>query len=384
MDLYSNEYYYEIPFNNMKNNPRVKKTKIINTNTQIMPWYVKEYFQAKLVIPYSYKTLYEYLKECRRFFEWLISDHEKLGETVRYADYDTIADVHIDDLAHLPKSVIEAYFVYLRENIERRSISEVSIIRTKDALSSFFKYLTQKTEDDEGEPYFYRNVMVKVKFKIKIKKPKDTLASHDDNMKEKLFLNDTQSFLDYIDNEHEKKISKRAQVSFVKNKERDLAVIALLLSTGVRLSELVNLNMEDVNLATRTITVIRKGRKKDVVNIAPFGIPYIERYLEIRKGRYVASDSDKAFFLTTQNKVPERLSTRSVELLVKKLSTAYGKPTTPHKLRHTLATRLYGQTKDSLLVSQQLGHRGTAMIEIYAHVAAETTKETLFSNAYIH
>ena len=69
-------------------------------------------------------------------------------------------------------------------------------------------------------------------------------------------------FLDYIDNEHEKKISKRAQVSFVKNKERDLAVIALLLSTGVRLSELVNLDMQDVNLATRTITVIRKGGKR--------------------------------------------------------------------------------------------------------------------------
>ena len=164
---------------------------------------------------------------------------------------------------------------------------------------------------------------------------------------------------------------------FVKNKERDLAVIALLLSTGVRLSELVNLDMQDVNLATRTITVIRKGGKKDVVNIAPFGIPYIERYLEIRKGRYAANDSDKAFFLTTQNKVPARLGTRSVELLVKKLSTAYGKPTTPHKLRHTLATRLYEQTKDSLLVSQQLGHKGTAMVEVYAHVAAETTKEAL-------
>lgn len=135
----------------------------------------------QLVIPYSSKTLYEYLKEYERFFEWLISDHEKLGETVRYADYDTIADVHINELAHLPKSVIEGYFVYLRENAERRSISEVSIIRTKDALSSLFKYLTQETEDDEGEPYF-RNVV-----KVKIKKPKDTLASRADNMKENSF-----------------------------------------------------------------------------------------------------------------------------------------------------------------------------------------------------
>ncbi|WP_455465199.1 tyrosine-type recombinase/integrase [Streptococcus salivarius] len=118
--------------------------------------------------------------------------------------------------------------------------------------------------------------------------------------------------------------------------------------------------------------------------IALFEKPYIECHLEIRERCFEASDSDKAFFLTTHNKVPARLGTRSVELLVKKLSTAYGKSTTPHKLRHTLATRLYGQTKDSLLVSQQLGHRGTAMIELYVHVAAETTKEALFSNAYIH
>ena len=99
--------------------------KNINELLEIMPWYVKEYYQAKLVIPYSYKTLYEYLKEYRRFFAWLISDHEKSGETVRYAYYDTIADVHIDELAHLPKSVIEAYFVYLRENTELRMLSQV-------------------------------------------------------------------------------------------------------------------------------------------------------------------------------------------------------------------------------------------------------------------
>lgn len=54
--------------------------KNINELLEIMPWYVKEYYQAKLVIPYSYKTLYEYLKEYRRFFEWLISDHEELGK----------------------------------------------------------------------------------------------------------------------------------------------------------------------------------------------------------------------------------------------------------------------------------------------------------------
>ena len=115
--------------------------------------------------------------------------------------------------------------------------------------------------------------------KVKIKKPKDTLASRADNMKEKTLSKRYTVFPRlYWQWAWKEKSQKRAQVSFVKNKERDLAVVALLLSTGVRLSELVNLDMQDVNLATRTITVIRKGGKKDVVNIAPFGIPYIERY----------------------------------------------------------------------------------------------------------
>ena len=74
--------------------------------------------------------------------------------------------------------------------------------------------------------------------------------------------------------------------SFNKNKERDLAIIALLLASGVRLSEAVNLDLRDLNLKMMVIDVTRKGGKRDSVNVAAFAKPYLENYLAIRNQRY--------------------------------------------------------------------------------------------------
>ena len=89
-------------------------------------------------------------------------------------------------------------------------------------------------------------------------------------------------FLNYIDEEYPKTLSNRALSSFNKNKERDLAIIALLLASGVRLSEAVNLDLRDLNLKMMVIDVTRKGGKRDSVNVAAFAKPYLEQYLAIR------------------------------------------------------------------------------------------------------
>ena len=83
-----------------------------------------------------------------------------------------------------------------------------------------------------------------------------------------------------------KTLSNRALSSFNKNKERDLAIIALLLASGVRLSEAVNLDLRDLNLKMMVIDVTRKGGKRDSVNVAAFAKPYLEQYLAIRDKRY--------------------------------------------------------------------------------------------------
>lgn len=338
----------------------------------IMPWYVLEYYQSKLAVPYSLTTLYEYLKEYKRFFDWLI-DSDLVA-------VDQLANIPLSSLEHLSKKDMETFILYLRERSllntkqERQGISQTTINRTLSALSSLFKYLTEEVENADGEPYFYRNVMKKVA----TKKKRETLASRAENIKQKLFLGEeTQGFLYYIENEYPNTLSSRGLSSFNKNKERDLAIIALLLASGVRLSEAVNLNLKELNTKTMMIEVIRKGGKRDAVHVAGFAQPYLEAYLAIRQTRYQPDKQETALFLTSYRGQANRIEASSVEKLVSKYSQGFKVRVTPHKLRHTLATRLYDATKSQVLVSHQLGHASTQVTDLYTHIVNDEQKNAL-------
>ncbi|MGT2771311.1 tyrosine recombinase XerS [Streptococcus marimammalium] len=344
----------------------------IDALKKIMPWYVLDYYQSKLSVPYSFTTLYEYLKEYRRFFEWLLdSDISKASK---------MADIPLKTLETLTKKDLESFIRYLRErpllnaNSTQNGVSQTTINRTLSALSSLYKYLTEEVENDQGEPYFYRNVMKKVS----TKKKKETLAARAENIKGKLFLGDeTMEFLEYVEVEYPNQLSNRALSSFNKNKERDLAILALLLASGVRLSEAVNLDLKDVNLKMMVIEVTRKGGKRDSVNVANFAKPYLENYLNIRKQRYKAEKNDTAFFLSLYRGVPNRIDASSIEKMVAKYSEDFKIRVTPHKLRHTLATRLYDATKSQVLVSHQLGHANTQVTDLYTHIVNDEQKNAL-------
>lgn len=359
----------------------------IDIHLKMLPWYVREYYQAQMTIPRSFRTMFEYLKEYRRFFEWLIAEkYDTVDQkSYRYVDVDEISNIDISELEHLPKKVVEEFFVYLRtyktdkktgEVIYRdKPISEVTISRTRMALSSLFNYLTKQTENDEGEPYFYRNVMDKILSKNTTTKTINARAASIEPM---LLLGEkTQEFLEYIDCEYPSKCSPRALVSYKKNRERDLAICALLLASGIRLSEAVNANVKDLNINNMTIDVIRKGGTADHVNIASFAKPYLVQYLNIRKTRYQTTDVDNALFITTQSNAPQRLGGAAIERMVAKYSSGFNVRITPHKMRHTLATRLYSSTNDMLITANQLGHKGTEMVSVYAHITSDKTKDIL-------
>ena len=340
---------------------------------QVMPRYVLEYYQSKLAIPYSFTTLYEYLKEYDRFSpgSW----------NLVYRMLTPWPNSFRRSGAH-DQEDLESFILYLRErpllnaNTTKNGVSQTTINRTLSALSSLYKYLTEEVENEQGEPYFYRNVMKKVA----TKKKKETLAARAENIKQKLFLGDeTEGFLNYIDREYPQTLSNRALSSFNKNKERDLAIIALLLASGVRLSEAVNLDLRDLNLKMMVIDVTRKGGKRDSVNVAAFAKPYLEQYLAIRDKRYKTEKTDTALFLTLYRGVPNRIDASSVEKMVAKYSEDFKVRVTPHKLRHTLATRLYDATKSQVLVSHQLGHASTQVTDLYTHIVNDEQKNALDS-----
>lgn len=339
---------------------------------QVMPWYVLEYYQSKLTVPYSFPTLYEYLKEYQRFFSWLMET-----DLVSVAE---IKEIPIETLEYLSKKDLEAFVLYLRErpllnaNSTKTGLSQTTINRTLSALSSLFKFLTEEVENEQGEPYFYRNVMKKVAKK----KKKETLAARAETIKQKLFLGDeTEGFLRHIEDDYPKQLSKRALSSYEKNKERDLALIALLLASGIRLSEAVNLDVRDLNVQMMIAEVTRKGGRRDAVPIAGFAKPYLLQYLEIRDKRYKPEKQNLALFLSEYRGQANRMDASSIEKMVAKYSESFKIRVTPHKLRHTLATRLYDATKSQVLVSHQLGHASTQVTDLYTHIVDEEQKNAL-------
>ncbi|MGT2925579.1 tyrosine recombinase XerS [Streptococcus cuniculipharyngis] len=337
-----------------------------------MPWYILDYYQSKLAVPYSLTTLYEYLKEYQRFFNWLLESD--------LVEAEQIADIPLNTLENLTKKDMEAFILYLRErpllngNQVQNGLSQTTINRTLSALSSLYKYLTEEVENENGEPYFYRNVMKKVM----TKKKKETLAARAENIKKKLFLGDeTMAFLDYVDHHYQQQLSNRALSSFLKNKERDLAILALLLASGIRLSEAVNLDIKDFNAQLMIVDVVRKGGKRDSVNIASFAQTYLKSYLAIRQDRYRPAKTQTALFLSLYRGQANRIDGSSIEKMVAKYSASFKVRVTPHKLRHTLATRLYDATKSQVLVSHQLGHANTQVTDLYTHIVDDEQKNAL-------
>jgi len=138
-------------------------------------------------------------------------------------------------------------------------------------------------------------------------------------------------------------------------KSRDLAMLTLFLGTGIRISECVGLNCEDIDFRNMSIRITRKGGNQSVLYLSDEVAEALNEYNEIRPTLKGADDSP-AFFLSIQGK---RISTRAVQNLVKKYSSIITplKHITPHKLRSTYGTSLYQETGDIYLVADVLGHK---------------------------
>lgn len=326
-----------------------KNTELIYTDKAnaliaTMPDFVKAYIRAihNRTAP---RTRYEYLKDIQNFLDYVKETFD-------------LSSVKIENLQTLTKIDFEEYFEYLehyeKDNKELTNSRE-SIKRKMSSLRKFFDYLF-KSE------YITSDEIRKVEL------PKL-------HKKEIVYLenNETIDFLNAVENGN--KLTKKQMDYHKKQSTRDLAICYLLLSTGIRVSECAELDIDDIDMNNACVRIVRKGGDEAIVYFSDEASGYIETYLEERKNMKGLADGEKALFISSQKR---RMSVRSIQLLVKKYAerSVPMKKITPHKLRSTYATTLYEQTGDIYLVAETLGHKDvTTTKEHYANLSNKRKEE---------
>lgn len=198
--------------------------------------------------------------------------------------------------------------------------------------------------------YYYRREMIETNPTVLIDVPK----IHDKSII-RLDTDEVALLLDYIEHCGDQ-LTGQKRVYYEKNKERDLAIVTLLLGTGIRVSECVGLDIEDVDFKNNGIKVTRKGGNEMVVYFGPEVEKALKRYLEVRENIIPLEGHEHALFYSAQRR---RIGVQAIENLVKKYSQQITttKKITPHKLRSTYGTALYQETGDIYLVADVLGHK---------------------------
>lgn len=265
----------------------------------------------------------------------------------------TINDFTLEQLSKVTQENIHSFITYLSI---KRNCGPATCARKISTIRIFFKYLT-------------------ITAKLLKDNPAQNLETPKLNKRlpRYLTLEDSEKLLSltYSDDSNE-------------NKERDFAIITLFLNCGLRLSELVGINISDIKFDDQKMTVIGKGNKERSIYLNKACIDAINAYLDVRPKEGVKKDkkdSDKALFLSSYK---QRISKRTVENIVSKELARAGLDTTKystHKLRHTAATLMYKYGEVDIRALQELlGHQSISTTEIYTHVDNEQVRSAVESN----
>lgn len=297
-----------------------------------LPAFCKDYFRA-IDSTTTTKTRISYAYDIRIFFQFL------LDENPAFKNY-AMTDFSVAVLDQIKAVDLEEYMEYLKvyQNGDKTETNgERGLKRKISALRSFYAY-------------YYKREMIHTNPTVLIDVPK----IHDKSII-RLDTDEVALLLDYIEHCGDS-LTGQKRVYYEKTKERDLAIVTLLLGTGIRVSECVGLDIEDVDFKNNGIKVTRKGGNEMVVYFGEEVEKALKRYLEIREGITPLAEHEHALFYSAQRK---RMGVQAVENMVKKYSRQITttKKITPHKLRSTYGTALYQETGDIYLVADVLGHK---------------------------
>lgn len=234
---------------------------------------------------------------------------------------------------------IKSYIYFLKEN----ELSNRSIARKMSSIKSWWKYL-QKQDYVKQDVFQFVDVP-----KISKNLP--------------VFLEDREICVLF-------ELLQKKSIHYY----RDLAILELLYSTGLRVSELVKTNMADIDFYRHEIRVIGKREKERIVILGDKAIKALNYYSKKERKKTLKKHNERAVFVNNKG---SRLTTRTIQRLFEKLSKLSGKHITPHVLRHSFATTLLNNGADLRVVQELLGHSSLQTTQLYTHVSINKLKEII-------
>ena len=315
--------YYE-----QKDIENIKKLREMMTT---LPPFCTEFFRG-IQPRTSTRTRIAYAYDLSVFFDFLKKENPVFSKMERM-------DLTLDYLDQISVTDLEEYMEYLkyRFNEHNQEIinKERGIMRKISSLKSFYNY-------------FFRTEKLKTNPAALVQLPK----LHEKEII-RLDIDEVALLLDAV--EQGDGLTDKQKAFHNRTKLRDLALLTLLLGTGIRVSECVGLDLNDIDFKNGGIHIHRKGGKEVTVYFGTEVETALQDYLDERNSIIPEEGSENALFLSLQKK---RMNVRSVENLVKKYARIVTplKKITPHKLRSTYGTNLYRETGDIYLVADVLGH----------------------------
>ena len=320
-------------------------------NTENNPDFLNSFLDyTATILNKSPNTVKEYNYDLNTFLKFILY-HFKMVDTKNIKDLKEIDihDMNIDVLKKVKLDDIHAFLFYLKNNNQSKSATRA---RKVSSIRVFFNYLSNKKGILEKNPA--QNLETP---KIEKRMPR------------------------YLTLDDSKKLLETAMNDSDRNKERDFAIITLFLNCGMRLSELVGINIKDINFTDTKMNVIGKGNKERTIYLNKACLSAIENYLKVRPKNAVKFDSRDALFLSERK---ERISNRTVQYIVKQELRKSGldiKKYSVHKLRHTAATLMYKYGNVDIRALQELlGHESISTTEIYTHVDNTQIRNAVESN----
>lgn len=310
----------------------VENTLRLRDVLKTLPPFCRDFFRA-IEPRTTTKTRISYAYDIRIFFQFLLEQNPAFKDW----SMDAFTVDILDQITAIDLEEYEEYLKVYQAGDKTETNGERGLKRKMSSLRSFYAY-------------YFKREMIHTNPTVLVDVPK----IHQKSII-RLEADEVALLLDYIEHGGDD-LTGQKKVYYEKTKDRDLALVTLLLGTGVRVSECVGLDIEDVDFKNNGIKVTRKGGNEMVVYFGPEVEKALKNYLEVRKNIVPVEGHEHALFYSTQRK---RIGVQAVENLVKKYArqVTTTKKITPHKLRSTYGTALYQETGDIYLVADVLGHK---------------------------